>query len=110
MKKIVLLSLGFLFLIVTMDAFAIRCGHQIVDVGAHKSEVLQKCGEPEYVDERLGIRETRLRHPRGALEFGQYEQVVIEEWIYNFGSAKFKQLLLFENGILKEVHSLSYGD
>jgi len=111
MKKKVLLSLGLLFLIVTTDAFAIRCGRQIIDIGAHKIEVLQKCGEPEYTDERLGLRGTRWRHPpHGALQIDQYEQVVIEEWIYNFGPRKFKQLLLFENGILKEVHSLNYGD
>jgi hypothetical protein len=111
MKKIGLLPLGFVLLIITTDAFALRCGRQLVDIGAHKIEVLKKCGEPEYTDERLGLRGTRWRHPpHGALQIDQYEQVVIEEWIYNFGPRKFKQLLLFENGILEEVHSLNYGD
>lgn len=92
------------------DASAIRCGRQLVQIGAHKTEVLQKCGEPEYADERLGLRAIRLRHPRGTLEIDQYEQVVIEEWIYNFGRRRFKQLLRFENGILKEENDLDYGD
>jgi hypothetical protein len=110
MKKIILLPLSLLFLMVATDAFAaVRCGRQIVQTGAHRSEVLQKCGEPEYADERLGIIGNRLRHPRGTLEIERYETVVIEEWIYNFGPRKFKQLLVFENGILTDVYDLDYG-
>ena len=108
MKKTTLLTLA--LLIVATDAFAIRCGRQLVQVGAHKTEVLKKCGEPEYMDERMNLRATRFRHPYGMLKFDQYEQVVIEEWIYNFGPRKFKQLLRFENGILKEENDLDYGD
>jgi len=110
MKNIALLPISLFFLMVATDAFAFRCGRQLVQIGAHKIEVLQKCGEPEYQDERLGIRGNRLRHPHGRLEIDEYEQVVIEEWIYNFGPTKFKQLLVFENSILKEVRDLNYGD
>ena len=106
MKKLAILLC--LFLVAT-DALAFRCGRKLIQVGDHKLDVLEKCGEPEWADERVGVVSSRLRHPYGALEIGQYEQVVIEEWVYNFGRRKFKQLLCFENGILKNIQSLDYG-
>ena len=91
------------------DAFALRCGHKLVQIGAHKSEVLERCGEPDSVEERRAIRGSRLRHPYGSLEIDQFEEVLIEEWIYNFGPRKFQQLLEFEDGELKKIRNLSYG-
>lgn len=107
MKKIVLL-LGFLLVAGTTEA-AFRCGTRLVELGDHELEVLQKCGEPEFMDERVGYRGERLRHPRGALEIEQFEQIIIHEWIYNFGPRRLKQFLLFENGKLKEIRSLGRG-
>jgi hypothetical protein len=91
------------------DALAMRCGTRLVRIGDHKLDVLEKCGEPDSVERRMGIRGSRLRHPRGVLEIEQFEQVEIEEWIYNFGPRKFKQLLEFENGELKEIYDVGYG-
>ena len=108
MKKLNLI-LALLLAFVTADTFALRCGHKVVSVGDHKYDVLKKCGEPEYIDQRTELVANRLRHPYATLEIEQYEQIVIEEWIYNFGRTKFKQLLLFENGILKAIRSLDYG-
>ena len=96
-------------LICTTDALAFRCGRQLVQVGDHKLDVLEKCGEPEWADQRTAVVGSRLRHPYGALQYDQYEEVVIDEWIYNFGSRKFKQFLRFENGILKKIENLDYG-
>ncbi|OAI09527.1 hypothetical protein A1353_04250 [Methylomonas methanica] len=105
--KGVLLTLGMLAF--AGDAFALRCGHKLVQVGDYKSEVLEKCGEPDSVEQRRAIRGSRLRHPYGALEIDQFEEVLIEEWIYNFGPRKFQQLLEFEDGELKKIRNLSYG-
>ncbi|AMK75545.1 MULTISPECIES: DUF2845 domain-containing protein [Methylomonas] len=102
-----LLALGLLTF--AGDAFALRCGHKLVQVGDHKSEVLEKCGEPDSVEERRALRGSRLRHPYGSLEIDQFEEVLIEEWIYNFGPRKFQQLLEFEDGELKKIRNLSYG-
>lgn len=107
MKKILLLF-GFLFVAAPAEA-AFRCGSWLITIGDHETEVLQKCGEPEYMDERIGYRGDRLRHPRGALEIEQFEQVIIHEWIYNFGKRRLMQRLLFENGILKEINDLEHG-
>lgn len=107
MKKlwlIVLLS------VLANDAVALRCGRQLVQVGDHKLDVLDRCGEPQWTDQRMGVRGSRLRHPYGALELNQFEQILIDEWVYNFGPRKFKQYLYFENSILKKIDNLDYGD
>jgi hypothetical protein len=107
MKKILLLF-GFLSVAGTAEA-AFRCGSWLITKGDHETEVLQKCGEPQYMEERIGYRGDRLRHPRGSLEIEQFEQVIIHEWIYNFGPRRLQQRLLFENGILKEINDLEHG-
>lgn len=106
MKKLVFL-LG--WLLMTTEALAFRCGHQLVQEGDYKWDVLTKCGDPDWSDQRTVVRSSRLRHPYGALEQGVYEEVLIDEWIYNFGPRKFKRLLYFENGILKNIQQLDYG-
>lgn len=99
-----------LFILLPANAWALRCGNQLVQVGDRKIEVLDKCGEPDMVDRRFGIRGSRLRHPpQGALEIDQFEEVEIEEWIYDFGRRKFRQFLRFENGELKQIDNLGYG-
>ena len=106
MKKSVLLICLFL---IAGNALAFRCGHRLVQTGDYKWDVLEKCGPPEWKDERIALRGTRLRHPYGALEEDRYEEVLIEEWIYNFGPRKFKQFLQFENGVLIKIQNLDYG-
>ena len=106
MKKLALL-LSLLF--IANDALAFRCGRQLVQVGDRKWDVLEKCGDPEWTDQRIAVRGSRLRHPFGALEENRYEEVVIDEWIYNFGPRKFKQFLQFENGVLTKIQNLDYG-
>lgn len=96
-------------LLTSTDALAFRCGRKLVQVGDYKLDVLEKCGEPEWTDRRYAMRASRLRHPYGALELDQYEEAVIDEWIYNFGPRRFKQYLEFENGVLKKIDNLDYG-
>ncbi len=105
--KIVIMVLG--LLLMTTDAWALRCGRELVHKGDHKADVLYKCGEPDWTDERYVVRGNRLRHPYGALESSEFEEILIEEWIYNFGPRSFKQFLQFENGILKDIRKLDYG-
>lgn len=106
MRRIIALILLLSF---AANAHAFRCGRRLVQIGDYKSDVLQKCGEPDTVEERRAIRGSRLRHPQGALEINQFEEVLIEEWTYNFGPRKFQQFLQFENGALKKVENLGYG-
>ncbi|MEF3075949.1 DUF2845 domain-containing protein [Methylobacter sp. Wu1] len=106
MKKILLLF-GFLAVAGAAEA-GFRCGNLLVETGDHESKVFERCGEPEYMEERIGYRGQRLRHP-GGLDIEGYEQVIIHEWIYNFGPSRLRERLIFENGILVEIDDLEHG-
>jgi len=123
--KLLLMSLCILF---SHPVFALRCGHTLVDLGDYMEDVIDKCGEPESIDthiERRGVADhfggqsrhygkgTTRPHPRTSINFGRQQyteiEVVVEEWIYDFGRRRFQKSLRFENGRLTEIKDLGYG-
>ncbi|MEQ1622762.1 MAG: DUF2845 domain-containing protein [Methylococcales bacterium] len=117
--KYSLLFLLTLFIWGSSPAFALRCGDKLLSLGDSKEEVVELCGEPESM-------ETHIER-RGSSYFGsgsQYQQgsgstigqqqyveveVVVDEWIYDFGRRRLQQYLRFENGRLREIRSLKQG-
>ncbi|MDX1656023.1 MAG: DUF2845 domain-containing protein, partial [Candidatus Competibacteraceae bacterium] len=101
--------LGILLLLLgsVQPALALRCGTDLVLEGDHKVEVLATCGEPEYRD-RFVIyqRVPELGHHR---EEELLVPVQVEEWVYNFGPHRFMRRLLFHDGRLFKIETLSYG-
>lgn len=98
------------------SAWAFRCNSYVIDAGLHKAEVMKKCGAPTTQDTRIERRIVRVRESQGGIrgpgssvEFEREVQVTIEEWIYNFGPSQFMQLLIFENGRLRDTKDLGYG-
>ena len=104
-----LLAVAIALPLAASDAWAFRCGQELVQVGDHKLDVLEKCGDPDAMEERTAVRGSRLNHPYGALQIDRYEEILIEEWVYNFGPRKFKQFLHFEDGILTSIRPLRHG-
>ncbi|HLF96665.1 MAG TPA: DUF2845 domain-containing protein [Methylococcaceae bacterium] len=101
---------GIFFLVLLLAAApaqALRCGNLLVLEGDYVFSVLQKCGPPQYRDERVEYRSLRLKGK--GLEHEQFVPVRVEEWLYNFGPQYFMQLLRFENGRLIEIKNLDYG-
>ena len=100
------------------DAHALRCGNKIVRDGMHEAEVLAICGEPTL---RRDIGTTvrgggiRYRQPydqrryRYRLPERFLSEVVITEYIYNFGPRRLMRRLVFEGGELVEIESMGYG-
>jgi hypothetical protein len=89
-------------------------------VGATKSEVLGKCGEPtskEYLGEQKSggftsrTRERATRDRSTAETRGAYNErsFVVESWTYNCGPSEFSQTLTFQGQDLIEVQSIGYG-
>jgi len=78
-------------------------------LGYSKSDVLARCGEPESAETRKAIVGSTLHYPGRTLDIQQYEEVNVEEWIYNFGPYRLQQYLLFENGRLIEIRDLGRG-
>ena len=94
-----------------VDAYGLRCGDNLVDVGDRKIDVLAKCGEPVVTDEWYE-EETSRRSPEAG-RFGEVERrsvmVHVEEWTYNFGPTRFIYFLKFKNGQLVEIRTGDHG-
>lgn len=108
MKNITIWVLG-LSLCSFNAAYAMRCGHELVQLGDYKGDVLARCGAPDSVETHTEIVGSTLHHPHRTLDLQQYEEIRVEEWVYNFGSLRLQQYLRFENGKLKEIKSLGRG-
>lgn len=110
-SKLLFLSLCLIF---SHSVFALRCGRTLVDVNDYKENVIEKCGEPESVEshiEKRGVSNLvgqSQNYPNGIVLYTEIE-VVVEEWIYNFGRSQFKQYMRFENGKLTEIKDLGYA-
>lgn len=99
-----LATLLLLLCLIPGDAFALRCGQELVTVGDTKLDVLAKCGEPFRSDRHgLELRETSDDF-RGIRTF-----INVDEWTYNLGPHRLLHYLRFENGRLKEIDTGSYG-
>lgn len=102
-------------MLIANDAYALRCGSDLVLINDYKWDVLHKCGEPDYVD-RYRIIVLRplprpINIPDGVpiLSTLVPTEVEVEEWVYNFGPRKFQQLLEFEDNVLVRIQKLGYG-
>ncbi len=101
-------------------AAAFRCGTKLVKDGMHEQQVLAICGEPTAV-RHLGytIRAVDLRFRRrilrgiGERRYPAYgflnQEVVVTEYVYNFGPRKLMRRLVFEGGILVTIETIGYG-
>lgn len=101
-------------------AHAFRCGSKIVKDGMHEQQVLAICGEPTSM-RHLGytIRAFdlgyRRRLSRGFTQryypgYGYLnQQVVVTEYVYNFGPRKLMRRLIFEGGVLVTIETIGYG-
>lgn len=113
MKKVttglVLLLVGLLSLS-PGPAYAFRCGKRLVLVGDSTFDVRRKCGEPVSIDQRIIYRAVPEQSLDSSLEEPLFIPMVIDEWVYDFGPKRFVQKLSFEEGILRGVEALGYGD
>lgn len=100
-------------------ADSLSCNYRIVSSGDSRHEVRSVCGEPDDASQRVEYRTVRGRvvgpcaHDGKRLRCSRTEEtvieVVIDEWVYDFGRNRFIQYLTFEQGRLVAVRSGSYG-
>ncbi len=106
-KLSISLTLACVLLLATDTAHALRCGNRLVKDGMHESEVKAICGEP--VSERaLGYVIRSFFHP-GYGYAGYNREVLVTEFVYNFGPRKLMRKLRFEGGILTSIETIGYG-
>lgn len=112
-----------LCLLFSAPLYALRCGHSLVQPSDYKDYVYDICGAPDYIESHYERRgnvnhadatqynfNRHRRFPNNSFNYGQkyYEEVevLVEEWVYDFGSARLRKLLRFENGRLKQIENL----
>jgi len=107
------LSICILVMLMNQPAYGLRYSGRIMSIGDTKSQVIDKCGEPDHIEswEEERIKKDHYysydhyRSYEGYREpFLVKEYVRIEEWTYNRGSTTFIRYLLFEKGRLKKIN------
>jgi hypothetical protein len=106
---------------VAQPAFAFRCDGKVIKKGDFHFEVVEHCGEPEAINTRRFLRTQRTdlaelsvnQLPDNYIKVGAQQQiteeVIVEDWFYNFGRNRFSQKITFENGAIVRIESLGYG-
>jgi hypothetical protein len=115
------ISLALLLLFATMaepaladSGFRCRTG-RLVSVGDRMSDVLDRCGEPDGVVERIEKRTVKHKYTRrvGNVEESVSEEqevdIPITEWTYDMGPRSFTRYVLFEASAVVNVTMGEYG-
>ena len=99
-------------------AHAFRCKSKLVMDGMHEVQVIAACGQPTLI-RHLGyaLRSYdvgyRNQYPGGISTGRSYpgfhQEVVVTEYVYNFGPRKLMRRLIFEGGVLIRIESIGYG-
>ena len=101
-------------------AAAFRCGSKLVKDGMHEAQVVAVCGQPATMRNLgMAVRSYDYRyHRQSSPGWSGYsrpgygylaEEVIITEYVYNFGPRKLMRRLLFEGGVLVTIESIGYG-
>jgi len=93
-----------------------RCGSgRLVSVGDRMDQVLERCGEPDAVIQRVEKRKVKHKVTRrvGNVEESIVEEeeieVPVDEWAYDMGRYVFVRYVVFENGKVVNVETGKYG-
>ena len=114
-----LLALAGLSVSASARADSLGCDGRIVSSGDSRYEVKAVCGEPDDASQRVEYRTLSGRVAGPCVREGgklrcsqtreQVVEVVIDEWLYDFGKNRFIEYLTFEQGHLVSVRAGSYG-
>jgi hypothetical protein len=104
--------------LLSTNAAAARCGTQLINKGDSQAKILKYCGKPAtksfYHAMRHGSYPKRgedgewVENEKNYRFYGRTE-VLVEDWVYNFGPNKFMRKVRFTNGIVESVETLERG-
>lgn len=104
--------------LVATPAHAFRCGNRIVTRDMHEAEVRRACGAPttvRHIGRALRNVNVPIRSRVGGWSTEHFpgyaftQEVIVSEYVYNFGPRKLMRRLIFEGGVLVSIESLGYG-
>lgn len=117
-KLAAILASSCALLLLTENAWALRCGNRLVLEGMHESEVIALCGQPDSV-RQLGyvLRPVIIKRPAGSpgmhssrrVYAGFHQELAVKEMLFNFGPHKLMRLIRFEGGRLTSIDTVGYG-
>jgi hypothetical protein len=120
MAKGYALSAAVVFLLAAGSASgdSIRCDARYVHTGETQQRTRSICGEPDHADRRYE-RHSRARTVRGPcpedsrrtceITERYTEEIVVDEWTYDFGPRRLLHHLTFRNGRLSSIRTEGYG-
>jgi hypothetical protein len=103
-----------LALLAADPAHAFRCKNKIVREDMHEQQVIAACGQPTTRRNLgLAVRGYTWRGNGSSRRYYGYgnlvEEVLVTEYVYNFGPRKLMRRLIFEGGVLVRIESIGYG-
>jgi hypothetical protein len=108
-------------LLLSTEALAMRCGNKLISKGDTQAKVLKYCGEPIQKTQKLGLRSGIYRSDisgyvasEGYVSRGYYypygqTEVLVEDWVFNFGPYQLMRLVTFVDGFVDDIETLEYG-
>ena len=99
--------LALALLALAAPAHALQCGPRVISRGDDASKLLEFCGEPTSVQTHR-IDRTPI-DANGRVYRGFTEEVLVEEWTYNFGPYQLMVKIRLDNGIVADIKYLGYG-
>lgn len=118
-KLLLIAAIVIVGLILSDSAHAFRCGTKLVRDGMHEQQVIAICGQPttaRQIGHTVRAFDYRLYRPRGSDTLYRHPgfgtlatDVVVTEYVYNFGPRKLMRRLIFEGGVLVTIESIGYG-
>jgi len=94
-------------LAIAAPARALTCGPRVISRGDDAAKLLEFCGEPTSVQSHR-IDRTPI-DANGRVYRGFTEEVLVEEWTYNFGPYQLMVKIRLDNGLVAEITYLGYG-
>lgn len=97
------------------NADTMRCNNRLVSTGDTRYDVRATCGEPDDISQRVEYRTANGRcwqegeRVRCERTDERIIEIVIDEWVYDFGRNRFIEYVTFEQGRLVRVRTGSYG-
>ncbi len=102
-----------------VQAESMRCGDKVVSRGDGPQRVRSICGAPTSEQRRVQTRSIERsisgpcrngeRRPRCWYTERVTVDVVIDEWVYDFGKRRLVHHVVFEDGALSSVRTSGYG-
>jgi len=106
-------------LLLAEPAAAFRCGSKLVKDGMHEQQVIAACGEPTtrrhlgFAVRSYDLGARRIAPGWGGSYFPGYghltEEVIVTEYVYNFGPRRLMRRLVFHGGVLVTIETIGYG-